>query len=238
MRKGILSDEQVLSTCPEMQSIPMNRPDLALRVGNKTYYPQNPSMMVGNLPITNQQKENMIENFVMRSMKQPEGPKFNNAPPVANVPGSDEDNNSENTEGVASSPSSVSSAPPKGPIPDQPQNTSTDEEGAPPVQPYNQQDEEDRIREDFAGDVGFRYLLSTFKFKDLQHAKQELGESGASKEEVREILIKKVLERVAEPSPSSPVDQFRLSPAMSRSLVQTPQRLGPITRSQTPIPEE
>ena len=71
MRKGFLSDEQVLKGCPELQSIPLNRQDLALRVGNKTYYPQNPAMMVGNLPITNQQKENMTENFVMRSMKQP-----------------------------------------------------------------------------------------------------------------------------------------------------------------------
>ena len=74
MRKGILSDEQVLSTCPELQSIPLNRQDLTLRVGNRIFYPQNPAMMVGNLPITNQQKENIMEDFVMRSMKQPEAP--------------------------------------------------------------------------------------------------------------------------------------------------------------------
>jgi hypothetical protein len=62
-------DESVLAHCPELQSIPMNKPQLAAIAGGKIYRPQQAGYMFQNLPISKAQKESLLLDFVERSMK-------------------------------------------------------------------------------------------------------------------------------------------------------------------------
>jgi hypothetical protein len=62
-------DESVLAHCPELQSIPMNKPQLAAIAGGKIYRPQQAAYMFQNLPISKAQKESLLLDFVERSMK-------------------------------------------------------------------------------------------------------------------------------------------------------------------------
>lgn len=62
-------DESVLAHCPELQSIPMNKPQLAAIAGGKIYRPQQAGYMFQNLPISKAQKEALLLDFVERSMK-------------------------------------------------------------------------------------------------------------------------------------------------------------------------
>lgn len=87
-RQGYLSDSAVLERCVAMQSVPLARPDLAVRVGNKTIYPQNAAMMYANLPVDAQRKLDLVSDFVDRSRAQPQA-----IPPIATAipPSSDSD---------------------------------------------------------------------------------------------------------------------------------------------------
>jgi hypothetical protein len=62
-------DESVLSQCPELQAIPMNKPQLAATAGGKIYRPQQAAYMFQNLPISKAKKESLLYDFVERSMK-------------------------------------------------------------------------------------------------------------------------------------------------------------------------
>ena len=62
-------DESVLAHCPELQSIPMNKPQLAAIAGGKIYRPQQAGYMFQNLPLSKAQKESLLIDFVERSMK-------------------------------------------------------------------------------------------------------------------------------------------------------------------------
>ena len=57
-------DESVLAHCPELQSIPMNKPQLAAIAGGKIYRPQQAGYMFQNLPISKAQKESLLLDFV------------------------------------------------------------------------------------------------------------------------------------------------------------------------------
>lgn len=72
MREGYLSDSAVLERCVAMQSVPLGRPDLALRVGSKTIFPQNAQMMYSNLRFDRETKLNLISDYVDRSRAQPQ----------------------------------------------------------------------------------------------------------------------------------------------------------------------
>ena len=78
MREGYLSDSAVLKRCIAMQSVPLGRPDLAVRIGSKTVYPQNAQMMYSNLRFDRETKLNLISDFVDRSRAQPQP-----IPPIA-----------------------------------------------------------------------------------------------------------------------------------------------------------
>ena len=69
MRTGFLSDQSVLSHCPHLQSIPLNKLQLAPRSGKKISRPQSALFMFNNLNLPQQQKDRLIENFIMRSEK-------------------------------------------------------------------------------------------------------------------------------------------------------------------------
>ena len=71
-RQGYLSDSEVLGRCVAMQSVPLGRPDLAVRIGSKTVYPQNAQMMYSNLRFDRETKLNLISDFVDRSRAQPQ----------------------------------------------------------------------------------------------------------------------------------------------------------------------
>jgi len=72
MRQGYLSDSEVLGRCVAMQSVPLGRPDLAVRVGNRVIYPQNAQMMYSNLRFDRETKLNLISDYVDRSRAQPQ----------------------------------------------------------------------------------------------------------------------------------------------------------------------
>ncbi len=63
----LFDDAKVLQSCPEYQSIPLKRPDLAMRVGGKVIFPQNVAMMIQNLPVPN--KEERLEKYMELSRK-------------------------------------------------------------------------------------------------------------------------------------------------------------------------
>ena len=69
-RTGFLSDQSVLDRCPEENSIPFNKMNLAARSGAKISFPQKAGFMYQNLPIPHAQKESLINEFVLRSQKQ------------------------------------------------------------------------------------------------------------------------------------------------------------------------
>ena len=70
LRQGYLSDETVLSMCPDQQTIPFNKLQLAAISANKKIVrPQKASYMFQNLPLSAKQKESLIEDFVLRSQK-------------------------------------------------------------------------------------------------------------------------------------------------------------------------
>jgi len=62
-------DVSVLANCPELQAIPMNKPQLAAIAGGKIYRPQKAAYMFENLPLSKAQKESLLIDFVERSMK-------------------------------------------------------------------------------------------------------------------------------------------------------------------------
>jgi len=68
-RKGYLSDEAVLLRCPEYQSLTFNKQLGAMTTNGKSYLPQQARYMYENLGINKQVKENMIEEFIMKSQK-------------------------------------------------------------------------------------------------------------------------------------------------------------------------
>ena len=70
LRTGFLSDQSVLDRCPEENSIPFNKMNLAARSGAKISFPQKAGFMYQNLPIPHAQKESLINEFVLRSQKQ------------------------------------------------------------------------------------------------------------------------------------------------------------------------
>ena len=70
LRTGFLSDQSVLDRCPEENSIPCNKMNLAARSGAKISCPQKAGFMYPNLPIPHAQKESLINEFVLRSQKQ------------------------------------------------------------------------------------------------------------------------------------------------------------------------
>ena len=61
-----------------MQTIPLGRPDLAVRVGKRVVYPQNAQMMYSNLRFDRETKLNLISDYVDRSRAQPQP-----VPPIA-----------------------------------------------------------------------------------------------------------------------------------------------------------
>jgi hypothetical protein len=70
LRQGYLSDETVLSMCPDQNSIPFNKLQLAaISANRKIVRPQKASYMFQNLPLSAKQKESLIEDFVLRSQK-------------------------------------------------------------------------------------------------------------------------------------------------------------------------
>jgi len=69
LRTGILSDKSVLISCADQQSIPFNKINLAARSGTKISRPQKSIYMFNNLNITPMQKEELINDFVLRSQK-------------------------------------------------------------------------------------------------------------------------------------------------------------------------
>jgi hypothetical protein len=62
-------DDSVLAHCPELQSIPLNKPQLAAIGGNKVFRPQQAAYMFENLPITQEKKEQLINEFAENSIK-------------------------------------------------------------------------------------------------------------------------------------------------------------------------
>ena len=70
LRTGFLSDQSVLDRCPEENSIPFNKMNLAARSGAKISFPQKAGFMYQNLPIPQAQKDSLINEFVLRSQKQ------------------------------------------------------------------------------------------------------------------------------------------------------------------------
>jgi hypothetical protein len=69
LRTGILSDKSVLISCADQQSIPFNKINLAARSGTKISRPQKASYMFNNLNLPQMQKEELINDFVLRSQK-------------------------------------------------------------------------------------------------------------------------------------------------------------------------
>jgi hypothetical protein len=70
LRTGILSDKSVLISCADQQSIPFNKINLAARSGTKISRPQKSIYMFNNLNLPQSQKEELINDFVLRSQKQ------------------------------------------------------------------------------------------------------------------------------------------------------------------------
>lgn len=70
LRQGILSDEAVLFRCPDQQSIPFQKLNLAARSGAKLTRPAKAAYMFQNLKLPATQKESLIEDFILRSQKQ------------------------------------------------------------------------------------------------------------------------------------------------------------------------
>ena len=62
-------DKSVLAHCPDLQSIPLNKPQLAAIAGGKVFRPQQAAYMFQNLPVSQAQKEALLSEFVERSMK-------------------------------------------------------------------------------------------------------------------------------------------------------------------------
>ena len=53
-------DNSVLAHCPELQSIPLNKPQLAAIAGGKVFRPQQAAYMFQNLPVSQAQKEALL----------------------------------------------------------------------------------------------------------------------------------------------------------------------------------
>ena len=70
LRQGILSDEAVLFRCPDQQSIPFQKLNLAARSGTKITRPAKAAYMFENLKLPATQKESLIEDFILRSQNQ------------------------------------------------------------------------------------------------------------------------------------------------------------------------
>ena len=62
-------DKSVLAHCPDLQSIPLNKPQLAAIAGGKVFRPQQAAYMFENLPVSQARKEALLSEFVERSMK-------------------------------------------------------------------------------------------------------------------------------------------------------------------------
>ena len=69
-RTGFISDQSVLDRCPEENSIPFNKMNLAARSGANISFPQKAGFMYQNLPIPQTQKDYLINEFVLRCQKQ------------------------------------------------------------------------------------------------------------------------------------------------------------------------
>ena len=69
-RRGILSDQSVLTRCADQQAVPFNKLNLAAMSGAKISRPQKAAYMFQNLPISMAQQDSLIEDFILRSQKQ------------------------------------------------------------------------------------------------------------------------------------------------------------------------
>ena len=193
-RQGYLSDSEVLGRCVAMQSVPLGRPDLAVRIGSKTIYPQNAQMMYSNLRFDRETKLNLISDFVDRSRAQPQPipPIATGIPPApAAIPpippdtlmGLDEEEEEEVEEEVEE---------------EEEEEEEDDDEGEAFVTRQNYEKIAEDVRKQFArrpndGREWRNYLASQLGYASFQKAKKGLGLGKLSADAAYEEMIQKMI---------------------------------------------